>query len=290
MTPTPRFPIYIPSKSRAGSRLTMKLLDRFHLDYRVIVEAHQFDEYAAVIPARRLLVLDTVFQDTYETCDSYGRTKSLGPGPARNAAWADALARGFAWHWVMDDNIDGFYWRLHNQKIPAHDASPIVAMEDFVLRYTNIGMAGPNYDYFAKSRSRLAPFVTGTRIYSCNLIRNALPMRWRGRYNEDTDLSLRILKAGWNTVQFNAFLQCKTWTQMLSGGNTEAFYSTEGTLAKSAMVVALHPDCARLVWRFGRPHHHVDYGRWRKRALVLDPNAEPVRRWSATQVVAGDLS
>jgi hypothetical protein len=132
----------------------------------------------------------------------------------------------------------------------------------------------------------MPPFVTGTRIYSCNLIRNDLPLRWRGRYNEDTDLSLRILKGGWNTVQFNAFLQLKTPTQQLKGGNTEAFYSVEGTLAKSAMLVAMHPDVARLVWRFGRPHHFVDYRPWRARGLILNPDAEPSRRWDVSVIPA----
>lgn len=281
MKPAPRFPIYIPSKSRWDSRLTAKTLDRLGLDYRVIVEHEQLDAYAAVLPLEKLLVLDPAFQDDYDTFDEHGRTKSLGPGPARNFAWAHAVAAGFDWHWVMDDNIDGFYWRRENHKIPAADATPFVAMEDFATRYSNVAMAGPNYFMFSPCRANMPPFVTGTRIYSCNLIRNAAPFRWRGRYNEDTDLSLRMLKAGWNTIQFNAFLQLKTPTQKLRGGNTEAFYSIEGTLAKSAMLVAMHPDVTRLVWRFGRPHHFVDYTPWRGRALILDPAAPAPRRYAA---------
>jgi hypothetical protein len=117
------------------------------------------------------------------------------------------------------------------------------------------------------------PFILNTRIYSCNLIRNDAPFRWRGRYNEDTDLSLRMLKAGWCTVQFNAFLQWKKWTQQLKGGNTAEFYAREGTLAKSQMQVAMHPDVSRLVWKFGRWHHHVDYRRFRKNTLRRRPDA-----------------
>lgn len=281
-----QFPIYIPSKSRWSSRLTMRTLDRLGADYRVIVEEDQFDEYAAVIGEPRLLVLDKAYQDQYDTFDQLGRTKPLGPGPARNMAWADALSRGFPWHWVMDDNIAGFYWRWRNHKVIAADQAPLVAIEDFVLRYANVAMSGPNYFMFTKCRDDLPPFITGTRIYSCNLIRNDVPMRWRGRYNEDTDLSLRMLKAGWNTVQFNAFLQLKMPTQALKGGNTEAFYSVEGTQAKSEMLRAMHPDCTRLVWRFGRPHHYVDYSPWRGRPLIPDPDAKPARRWDTSVVPA----
>jgi hypothetical protein len=107
-----------------------------------------------------------------------------------------------------------------------------------------------------------------TRIYSCNLIRNDVPFRWRGRYNEDTDISLRMLKAGWCTIQFNAFLQGKVATQTVKGGNTAEFYAREGTLAKSLMQVQLHPDVSRLVKKYGRWHHYVDYAPFKKNRLI----------------------
>lgn len=265
---TPRFPLYIPSKSQAENATTPRWLDRVGQPYHLIVEADQYDEYARHFDESKLLTLDPAYQDTYDTCDDLGRSKSLGPGPARNYAWQHSIDHGHAWHWVMDDNIVGF-GRLHkNQLILLGDASGFHAMETFVLRYENIGMAGPQYWTFAPSRTKWPPFTTGTRIYSCNLIRNALPYRWRGRYNEDTILSLDLLKAGWNTVQFNAFLQYKMETQRLRGGNTEAFYAHEGTRHKSQMLVDQHPDVARIAWRFGRWHHHVDYAPFKKLGLT----------------------
>jgi hypothetical protein len=138
----------------------------------------------------------------------------------------------------------------------------------FVDRYENVAIAGFNYDFFAKAKEPLPAFVMNTRIYSCLLIDNSLPMRWRGRYNEDTDLSLRVLKAGMCTVQFNAFLQEKSTTQMMKGGNTDEFYAKEGTLPKSEMLAKLHPDVAKVVWRFNRWHHHVDYKPFKKNKLI----------------------
>ena len=101
-----------------------------------------------------------------------------------------------------------------------------------------------------------------------------MPFRWRGRYNEDTDLSLRMLKKKWCTVLFNAFLQRKTTTQMMPGGNTDAFYAKEGTLAKSQMQVDMHPDVSRLALRFGRVHHYVDYRKFQENKLVRHDNLE----------------
>ena len=137
-------PIYIPSKGRAESRLTMKALDAMGVDYFVIVEAQEFADYAAVIPKRRLLVLDPAYQRDYDACDKLGLSKSKGSGPARNFAWDHARDSGADWHWTVDDNIEGFYRLNHNLKVPAASPAIFLAMEDFVARYTNVAMAGPN--------------------------------------------------------------------------------------------------------------------------------------------------
>lgn len=274
MTARPRFPLYIVSKGRAESRLTAKALEEIGVPFTIVVEESEFDEYAAVIDPVKVLVLDPAYQRDYDTFDKLGDTKSKGPGPARNFVWDHAIDRGFAWHWVMDDNILEFYRLNHNLKIRVGDGAIFRAMEDFCLRYTNVAMAGPNYEMFTPRKVKVPPFVLNTRIYSCNLIRNDVPFRWRGRYNEDTDLSLRMLRAKWVTVQFNAFLQDKITTQKMRGGNTEEFYAREGTLPKSRMLVDMHPDVARLARRFGRDHHYVDYRPFRSNRLCRRSDAE----------------
>ena len=135
------------------------------------------------------------------------------------------------------------------------------------MRYDNVAIAGPNYYSFCKANDGVPPFVKNTRIYSCLLIRNDIPYRWRGRYNEDTDICLRALKDGWATIQFNAFLQGKVTTQRMKGGNHQQFYSEDGTYLKSKMLEDMHPDVAKVVWRFNRWHHHVDYRPFKKNLL-----------------------
>ena len=168
----------------------------------------------------------------------------------------------------MDDNLDAFHRLNRNIKRESDTPAIFAAMEDFVDRYENVPVAGPNYYSFVKSSDGVPAFVTNTRIYSCLLIQNDAPYRWRGRYNEDTDLSLRVLKDGLCTIQFNAFLQGKVTTQRMKGGNTDEFYALEGTKAKSQMLADLHPDVAKVVWRFNRWHHHVDYKPFSKNRLI----------------------
>lgn len=269
----PNCPIYIVSKGRWDTRLTSKALERMGVPYFIVVESQEHDQYAAVIDPAKILILDPAYQRDYDTCDDLGDSKGKGPGPARNFVWDHALARGHAWHWVVDDNIRAFYRLNQNKRIQVLDGVCFRAMEDFADRYTNVAMAGPAYRFFIEPKRPRPPLILNTRIYSCNLIRNDVPFRWRGRYNEDTILSLDMLKAGWCTVQFNAFLQDKITTQAMRGGNTDEFYAREGTLAKSRMQVAVHPDVSRLVWKFNRWHHHVDYRRFRKNKLIRKPDA-----------------
>jgi hypothetical protein len=46
------------------------------------------------------------------------------------------------------------------------------------------------------------------------------------------------------------------------------FYANEGTLNKSKMLEDLHPDCSRVVWKFDRWHHFVDYNPFKRNALM----------------------
>jgi len=269
----PRFPLYIVSKGRWDSRLTSNFLECTNVDYYIVIEEQEYKQYSSVIDKRKVLVLDKQYQRDYNPCDKLGDTKSKGPGPARNFAWDHSIQNGFGWHWVMDDNIRRFY-RLNKNIIKVMgDGTNFYCMEDFVLRYENIAMAGPNYEMFVPRKYKVPPFILNTRIYSCNLIRNDMLFRWRGRYNEDTDLSLRMLKAGWCTVQFNVFLQGKVPNQTLKGGNTKEFYDKEGTLPKSQMQARMHPDVSKLVWKFNRWHHHVDYRPFKENKLIRKKDA-----------------
>lgn len=263
----PRYPIYIVSKGRWESRLTSKALELMNVPYHIIVEENEYDKYCEVIDKDKILITPKKYNEEYDTF-WYGDDERTGPGAARNFAWDDAIKNGYEWHWVMDDNLDAFHRLNRNIKAEVTSGTIFKCMEDFVLRYENVAIAGPNYYSFCKSKDKVPPFITNTRIYSCLFIRNDIPYRWRGRYNEDTDLCIRVMKDGWCTIQFNAFLQGKVTTQRMNGGNMEQFYRDEGTYLKSLMLEDMHPDVAKVVWRFNRWHHHVNYNQFKKNKLI----------------------
>ena len=264
----PKYPLYIPSKGRWESRLTSKALHKMGVEHYVIVEPNEVEVYKKHLDdSATILELDLDYKENYETFDNLGNSISYGSGPARNYARDHSEKAGHLWHWIMDDNIRSFKRLQNNKRIDVNDGAFFYAMEDFCERYENIAMAGPNYHTFVQSKQKYKPFKMNTRIYSCNFIRNDLPYRWTARRNEDTILSLAMLKDGWCTVLFNAFMQEKTASQAMKGGNTDAFYGPEGTIPKSQTLVDLHPDVAKLSWRWGRAHHFVDYTPFKKNKL-----------------------
>lgn len=269
----PNFPLYIVSKGRWESRLTSKTLEMMNVPYSIIVEPQEYKSYASVIDPKKILCLDMSYKDKYDVFGESGEIKSTGSGPARNFAWDHSVSLGHKFHWVMDDNIRYFYRLNNNMKIPVSDGTVFKCMEDFVLRYENIGMAGPQYHFFAPRKTKLKPFILNTRIFSCNLIRNDMPLRWRGRYNEDVDLSIRVLKKGYCTILFNAFLQGKMTTLKMKGGNTDEIYQ-KGTGLKSKMIVEMHPDICEIKYKFGRIHHHCDLSKFKNNQLIRKKDLE----------------
>ena len=273
----PRFPIFIPSYDRwqEGRHPTMDSLDEMGIPYKIVVREHEYELYVKVFGKEKVLPCPEKFIKDYDTLDKLGTSKSVGPGAQRNYAWEYSKKQGDSFHWVMDDNIKRFMIFQENRQIKVVEGVFFRLMEDFVIKYSNIAMAGPNYFMFVPRKERTNPIIFNTRIYSCNLIRNNLEQRWRGRYNEDTILSLDMLMGNYATVQFNNLLQHKTPTQLIKGGNTKAFYGLEGTYAKSKMLKDVYPNLTTLKIKFHRWHHEVNYKVFKKTKL-LKKNPEDI--------------
>ena len=278
----PQFPLYIPTKGRYEYMITSKALTVMGINHSLIVEPQEIKLYQKSINEfninAKIIELDMTYKEKYELCDNLGLTKSTGSGPARNFAWDDSIKKGHSYHWIMDDNIRNFIRINNNKKRYCKNPAFFKIMEDFILRYNNLYMVGPNYDFFVPQRSKRNALTLNTKIYSCNLIKNDIPFRWRGRYNEDVILTLDILKSGNCTVLFNALLQQKMVTQFLKGGNTDELYkgnekkigekySKNGTIDKSQMLANIHPDIAKVVYKFHRIHHSVNYTKFKKNKL-----------------------
>lgn len=254
----PQYPVYVISKGRADTRYTSKALEDINVPYHIVIEPQEYETYAAVIDPKKILVLP--FSNL-----------GLGSIPARNWVLDHAIELGAKRHWILDDNIH-YFDRLHNNsKYRVKSGTIFKAAEDFTDRYENVPISGFNYAFFCPAREKRPPYYLNARVYSCILIRNDIKYRWRGRYNEDTDLSIRVLKDGDCTILFNAFLAAKHPTLMMKGGNTDELYKGDGRYAMAKSLVDQHPDITTIKQKWGRWQHHVDYSGFEKNKLIRVP-------------------
>ena len=265
-----KYPVCIPSKGRADCQKTGKALDRMGVSYQFFVEETEYDEYCKHIGESKVVKMPF---------------SNLGQGsiPARNFIWEWAKERGHKRHWTVDDNVAAFYRCTNNRRLRVLGGGYFLAMEEYVDRWENVAMAGPHDIAFVGDRDpSLTPILMNSRVYSCILLDTSLPHRWRGRYNEDTDLSLRFLKDGKCTVLFRALCMDKPVTSgakgiAMKGGNTDTVYATDDKrLAFAQSLKDQHPDCVEVVWKFNRWHHQVDYSAFKRNKPILRQGVTPV--------------
>jgi hypothetical protein len=243
-----RYPVYVISKGRYEKCLTALFFIEDNIDFYIVVEPQEKQEYADRYGIERILVLP--FSNL-----------GLGSIPARNWVWEHSKKAGYKRHWIFDDNIR-MVRRLHKGKRIRCNALPALqACEDFTDRYENIAISGMNYTFFAIQK--MTPFYLNCHVYSCLLIDNSLTYRWRGRYNEDTDLCLQVLSGNYCTVLFNAFLIEKTATMTMKGGNTDILYKGDGRLKMARSLERMWPGVVNTDRRFHRPQHVIK-GQWKK--------------------------
>lgn len=251
MTVQPRYPVYIVSKGRWGPEgTTARRLIRDDCHFRVVVEPQEADDYAKAFGPQNVLVLP--FSD-------------LGQGsiPARNWIWDHAANAGYERHWILDDNIHAFYYRYRAQRVPCTAQTALLFAEHFIDRYENVAIGGLNYVMFCPEKASFPAFTRNVHVYSCLCIRNDLPFRWRGRYNEDADLCLQVLAGGWCTVLLNAFLAQKRATMTMKGGNSDELYKGDGRAHMARSLERMWPGVVETRRKWGRPQHHIRYS-WAK--------------------------
>lgn len=238
----PKYPVYVISKGRAETCLTADWFIRDGVEFKLVVEPQELEDYKAKYPAD--IIITTPFSNL-----------GLGSIPVRNFVWEHAKASGAFRHWIFDDNIRGsaYWWQGRRTRVNGNFA--LAQCEEFTDRYENIAIAGMNYDTFAFSSK--APYVRNAHVYSNLLIRNDLPQKWRGRYNEDTDLCLQVLSAGWCTVLFSAFMIFKMQTMKMKGGNTDQLYQGDGRLEMARSLEREWPYVVETKRKFKRPQHHI---------------------------------
>lgn len=250
----PEYPVFVPTKGRYKTPYTIRALERRGIPYTAVVEKQEYEQYREVVQKGNILVLPH---------------QNEGLTVTRNWIWDYAQHELKApYFWTMDDNIRDFY-RLHqNIKYRTDSGTFLKAIEDFIDRYTNVYISGMSYEMFVPRKKKHPPFVLNTRIYSNMLIKTDIPYRNVTFYNDDTDLCLRVLKDGHCTIQFNVFLADKIATLQVKGGMTDYYEKTNKRREFAEELRRAHPDVVKVVWKYNRWHHEVDYKPFKANRLI----------------------
>jgi len=237
----PRYPIFIPSRGRVKIDFTAKAFRDFNVPYFMVVEPHEAEDYQEA-------------HGQHELCTILVLPES-NRGLVYSRNWIKRFSRelGAERHWQIDDNIRKFRQFYKRKRIVCDPGMAIRAVEDFTDRYTNVSVSGMNYTMFLPRAT--TPYVLNAHIYSCTLFRNADLFDFREPANEDVDMCLQVLAAGLCTIQFNAFMVDKIWTQVVKGGCTETMYEYRDVRLKNARALERRwPGVVTVERRFNRPH------------------------------------
>ena len=260
----PRYPVYIPTKGRWSAPHTIRAMQALGVPFKAVVEPQEAEAYAEVVGSQDILILPH---------------RDKGLVVSRNWIWDHARDTGARRFWTFDDNIRTFYRLTNNLKYRCTSGTFLYALEDFVERYENVPIAGMQYEMFAPRKEKLPPFTLNTRVYSNMLIltdardRKGKPFRNEGFYNDDTDLCLRVLKDGQCTMLFLAFLADKLPTMTVKGGMTP-HYEGDGRWKMAEELRRKHPDVVKIIHKWGRWQHQVDYRPFKSNQLMRKPGLE----------------
>jgi len=261
-----KFTIYVITKGRWETNYTIKSLEKLGIkNYKVVIETQEVDKYIKSGVDKEKII-------PFEKEDKQNKSGI----PVRNFVWNYSIKQGEEYHWILDDNIENFYRWNRNKRTIVNSGFVFTQIEDYTVNKNNVVMSGMNYHFYNPDIDYGRDLITkNTRIYSCILIKNDIPKleeKWRGQYNEDTDLSIRIMKHGYATLLFNNYLCGKKQSGTVKGGNKELYkdYSQEGYKTKTLSLISQHPEIVKFKKLKNQPYHHqVDYTPFENNLLNL---------------------
>lgn len=279
-----KYPIFIISYNRAKNHLTAKHLASWGVKHYMVVHKEQLDDYKKYMTPEMkeyttFLEFDDSYKLKYETCDNIPHSiKNAGSGAERNFAWDYSIKLGAKAHWLMDDNM-GFYYvkgitaaNVYVRKSCDKENfwNLFKKGEEFFDRYSNLMMIELAASEMCISKMRVA-YALNTRCFSCNLIWNEMPIRWRGRYNEDVILSTDVMVAGYCIASYRGgVLKHKQSTRSAVGGNhatkkgdqnslyADGFNYKYSSVDKTNLLIKVYPKYYRKVIKYGRVHHEYN--------------------------------
>lgn len=261
--------VYIVSKGRPQCR-TAQTLTKMGYPGKWFVVCGTNDETLPEYRARwgeHVLTFDWYEQVKHaDVLDNFGfEHMASGAVPVRNATRAISEARGERRHWQLDDDYTGFQITdvANHSRPTVKDGAELYRWMHEIAEFADrCGLANCGFPPATLETSTDNWWTFGRRVFNAHNLPSdpELFTEWRGRMNDDLINAMWTYQHGGAELSFKFISMNMPPTQEEKGGLTE-LYRAEGTVRKTAYAVLIAPNAVRLVKRFGRYHHKVNWDR-----------------------------
>lgn len=268
--------VYIMSKGRPQCRTARTLIAMNYPGEWFIVCGNNDEtipEYQKNFGKERVLVFDWYEQIKHtDVLDNFGFEKMpSGAVPARNAIIEISRQRGELRHWQFDDDYEEFWLTNLNRKGKRGSKCPQpkkrltgktfqwwlcrIAKFGYDTNMPNVGFSQTTAESMPDNCEKV-----GKRIFNAhNQSSTGGATVWRSRLNDDTINAIDTYhRPGKIEFSFKFLNMSMKLTQQEKGG-LQDIYQKEGTIRKTAYLFLVAPNAAKLVIKFGRYHHSVDW-------------------------------
>ena len=200
-----------------------------------------------------------------DVMDNFGFQKmASGASPVRNAVFDISRSRGEKRHWQLDDDFTCFGManirKNKNVKISGETFyfwMSRIAMYAESAKLANIGIVLAE-EAFPGSALRYK-----NRVYAAHNMSNDVEItpKWKGRFNDDTIHAISVFRSGTLKEMALGFLCIGTPPSQQEKGGLTDMYQLLGTVRKTAYLILIAPNAAKLTIRHGRYHHFVDWSK-----------------------------
>ena len=260
--------VYIISKGRPQCR-TAQTLERIKFPGEWFIVCGTNDETLDQYIERwggRVLTFDFEKQlETTDTMDPFGFGEmASGACPVRNATRGISRERGELRHWQLDDDYTGFqiFDSKTGKRPTVKDGAELYERMERIAEFGHeCGLANVGFTPAGIAASRENARNYSPRVFNAHNMPSdpELFVRWVGRMNDDLINAINVYRTGRGPeFSFNFVSMNMPATQSENGGLSE-LYREEGTVRKTAYAVMAAPGAVKLVERFGRYHHAVDW-------------------------------
>jgi len=273
-----KYPVNILSLGRYTNDLgtTHKILTDLKINHYLFVEPKEESEYR------------NWYNSEYCTLViSYTNFSEMGLGGSLMRNYILNFHKDSDYVWLLDDNIQVYHRLLSGYKIPIKSKEIFTSVEEYVNRYTNIGVASHNLSGLLQGHSTHNVLSLNTKCYSSLLIKTNLRFR-EFKYNEDVLLSIDCINSGLNTICFNHILFKKKDSGTQKGGNysiyKEGQYNNkcDETIALIKADVNIPDKCIKIISLKNKPRHlQIKYSHLKNFNNKLIKNDEYKSKWKS---------